>query len=149
MTRMEDIIYDFLESDRIWPPGIVSTKFEKALIEVLKRLTDDVYDIVSERVLFVIEDPRIAAVNVPFKRIFPNCTNKIELRFDTIVVFHQALAYSNTALVGLLAHELAHSFVRGRDYKTDEEETDKMVISWGFAKEHKALMSEQKKEEDK
>ena len=146
MTRLEDIDYDFLANDRIWPPGIAPNHFVKALVEVLKRLSDDAYDTVSERVSFVIEDPRILAVNVPFKRIYPACPSEFEIRFDTIVIFHQALEYPRSALVGLLAHELAHSFVsNGQDYEADEAETSSLVIDWGFDIEHKACLDEQLK----
>lgn len=82
MTRQEDVAYDFLESDRIWPPGLARTAFRQALKEALMRLPDDVYDVVSERVLFVVEDPRINAINVPFNRAYPAwaCTKGLEVQ---------------------------------------------------------------------
>jgi len=68
MTGQEDIAYDFLKNDRIWPPNITPPRFVKALVAVLERLPDDAYDKVSSWVSFVVEDPRFAATNVPFER---------------------------------------------------------------------------------
>jgi hypothetical protein len=142
MTRQEDIIYDFLGSDRIWPPFIASNlnhPFIKALVEVLERLPADAYDEVSGRILFVVEDPQILATNVPFERLYPPFKRVLRVRFDTIVIFHAALDFSHKALVGLIAHELAHSFVTQSDYKADEKETDLQTVRWGFAEELEAL----------
>lgn len=145
MSRQEDITYDFLESDRIWPFGLAPTSFKQALREVLSRLPDDVYDVVSEQVWFVIEDSRIAAINVPFNRTYPTCPNGLEIRFNTVVVFHQALIYPYKALVGLLAHEIAHCFVSEREHGPNEDATDALALSWGFDRELEALRVEHQK----
>ena len=146
MTREEDIAYDFLENDRIWPPLFASDRghpFAQALVEVLTRLPDEAYDVVAKKVSFVVEDYQVTAVNVPFNRAYPPNREVFRVSFDTIVIFHPALAYSHAALVGLLAHELAHSLVSKPDYKTDEEATDALVLRWGFGRERKALTAEQ------
>ncbi|MFC1762228.1 hypothetical protein ACFL6U_09110 [Planctomycetota bacterium] len=112
--RKDDIAYDFLENDRIWPLFIVSNHqhpFIQALVEVLMRLPDKVYDVVSRKVSFVVEDDQDLAVNVSFSRSYPPTSKKLTVSFDTIVIFHQPLTWPHTALVGLLAHELAHSIV--------------------------------------
>jgi len=145
VARQEDIFNDFLESDRVWPPSLVPDAFIKALVEVLICLPDDDYDTVSEKVSFVVEDPRISAVNVPFNRTYPSLPNGITLEFHTIVIFHQALTYPHTALVGLLAHELAHSFGSGQDYKADEDAANTLVVRWGFGEEIEALHVEKQK----
>ena len=145
MTREEDIAYDFLENDRIWPPLFMSDRghpFIKALVEVLTRLPDEAYDEVSKAVSFVIEDDRFLAVNAPFRRYYPPSPNGRMVSFDTIVVFHQALAYPHAALVGLLAHELAHSLENKPDYKTDEVAANALVLRWGFGRELEALRAE-------
>ena len=146
--REDAIVGSFLENDRIWPPSITSTRghpFVIALVEVLKRLPDDAYYDVENYVSFVIEDSRFMAFNVPFKRIYPTPPNGLEVRFDTIVIFHHALRYPSAALVGLIAHELAHSFGNHQEYKADEEAADVLVRQWGFDEELEALQVEQKK----
>lgn len=62
MSREEDISYDFIGNDRIWPPYIPANPnhpFMKALIEVLKRLPEDDYAQVAAQVTFVVEDLKI------------------------------------------------------------------------------------------
>ena len=62
MTRQEDISYDFLEGDKIWPPFIAPNRnhpFVKALVEVLERLPDDAYDKVAHQTSFVVEDHQV------------------------------------------------------------------------------------------
>jgi hypothetical protein len=148
VSREEDIAYDFLENDRIWPPNIASNRghpFIKALVEVLIRLPNHIYEEVAEMVSFVVEDPQFMATNVPFNRVHPSSSNSLNVRFDTIVIFHQALACPHNALMGLLAHELAHSFSNQSNYKNDEAMADKLVVQWDFGKELEALKIERQK----
>ena len=91
-------------------PNLASDSFKKALTHALMRIPEDVYYDISETVSFVVEDPSLMiAVNVPFNRTYPACTDDIEVKFDTIIIFHQALNFSHNALVRLLAHEIAHT----------------------------------------
>ena len=146
--REESICCDFLENDRIWPPFLGANRghpFVKALVEVLRRLPDEAYDTVSDIACFVVEDPRITACNVPFNRNYPPASNGINVRFDTIVIFHAALVYSHNALIGLLAHELAHSLISGPDFITDEKSADSLAIQWGFSKELEFFKAERQK----
>ena len=149
MTREEDISYDFIGNDRIWPPYIPSNPshpFMKALIEVLKRLPEDDYAQVAAQVTFVVEDLKFTAFNVPFERFYPPTHNELQVRFDTIVIFHPALDYPHKALMGLIAHEIAHSFVDNKlDYKTNEQETDLQARQWGFGIELETLQEEKDK----
>lgn len=145
MARQEDIAYDFLESDRIWPVFIPSNRnhpFVKSLVEVLERLPDDAYKKLASQTSFVVEDPSVLATNVPFERAYPPIRHGLRVRFDTIVIFHPALDFSHKALVGLIAHEIAHSFVTGQDYKADEQEADSQVLRWGFAEELEVMACE-------
>jgi hypothetical protein len=142
MTRQEDISCDFLESDRIWPPSLAPTSFIEALKEVLLRLPDDAYDDISDRVRFVVDVPPFLAVNVPFRRVYPTCSNPFTVELYTIVVFLQALSGSHRALVGLLAHELAHSLVSMPDHRSNEEAADALAISWGFDRELEVMRAE-------
>ena len=100
-------------------------------MDVLTRLPDDAYEVVSDYVYFVVEDPRIEAINVPFKQIYPSLEGDLTVRIDTIVFFHPTLQYSNKALVGLIAHELAHSIVNHSDYQSDEKGADSQARHWG------------------
>lgn len=71
---------------------------------------------------------------------------ELQVRFDTVVVFHLALDYPHKALMGLKARELAHSFVDNKlDYKTNEQKTDLQARRWGFEKELEALQEEKEK----
>lgn len=112
---------------------------------MLRRLPNDIYEEVSEVIWFVIEDSQIMAMNVPFRRVYPSSCSALEVRFDTIVIFHQALACPHNALIGLLAHELAHSIVSLREHKENEQAADDLVVQWGFSKELEASEAEQQK----
>lgn len=147
MPNEEEISAAFLENDRIWPPSIGAQRnhpFITALIEVLKRLPEDVYDVVEGVASFVVADPHIAAVNVPFERVYPPAPKGIKLRFDSIVFFESALSFPRKALLGLIAHELAHSLQSIPDYEADEREADALVVHWGFRDELQALRDAQK-----
>ena len=61
------------------------------------------------------------------------------------MIFHPCLDYPHAALVGLLAHEIAHCFVAGHDCDADEDATDQRVHIWGFEEEIKALDAENAK----
>lgn len=138
MNRREDIECSFVGNDRIWPPHIgadLNHPFMKALLEVLDRLPDEAYNITEDQVSFVVEDLQILACNAPFERDYPPNSSSIKVRYDTIVIFHKVLSFSHSAIVGLLAHEIAHSFVSGNEYKTDEMIVDKQIRNWGFDRE--------------
>ena len=141
-TRIEDIKYTFLEGERIWLPALVPLHFLVALKKVLVRLPEDDYNKVTDFIWFVVEHPGFTAQNIPIDRPFiPAGGEKIECY--VIVIFHGALSYSRPALMGLIAHEIAHSFVNGSNYTSDELAADEKAISWGFKKELEALKLEQ------
>lgn len=130
MSRQEDIDYNILTGDRIWPPFVGydhNHPFVKALVEVLTRLPDEDYDAVEEFVYFVVETREILAINVPLKMGYPSVESNSTIRFETIVIFHSALKFPHKALIGLIAHEVAHSFVDIPDHKRNEQETDLQV----------------------
>ena len=140
---MEDIERSFLESDRVWPVGLTTDQshpFVSALVEVLKRLSDKDYDKVELRIGFVVESYQMRAVNVPFRQIVPPATQAAcEVRYDTIIVFASSLRLPHPALVGLLAHEIAHSCVEKDDHHDNEAAADQLATSWGFGQELQAL----------
>ena len=137
-TRKEDINY-YMWSDRIWPPGLAPPSFNKALCQVLARIPEDEFQEICESVWFIVYNPDILAANVPFEQIYPSHSDVWKVKFYTIVIYHEALDFPHSALMGLLVHELAHCFVRERDYFADEEATDALVELWGFKDELKAL----------
>ena len=145
MIDVRIVVADFLENDKVWPPGCAPKSFNKALVEVLSRLPEEDYDEISSTIMFVVEPDGFLATNAPFGRFCPPSADGCDLRFDTIVIFHPCFDYSHSALVGLLAHEIAHSFVRGQDYEADENAADQQVCKWGFEEELKALAAEQAK----
>jgi len=133
-----------LESDRIWPPSVRSVnrvRFERALLTVLRRLPDDVFQLVESDVSFVVDEGKFHALNVPFSKMLPlkNYTGTINWRLDQIVIFNAAFQLSDEALVGLVAHEIAHSVEQQRDHNENEAAADALVLKWGFERELKAL----------
>ena len=144
--RDQEILTGFLLNDRIWPPYITnnwSHPFIKALITVLKTLPDSAFDHIESTVVSIIlDDCRAFAVNAPYQFLLPPIKESIKLSKETIVFFPQCLALSQKALVGLIAHELAHSFENQKDYKTDEDAVDALARRWGFTDEITALREE-------
>lgn len=142
-TREQDCRL-FLESDRIWPPSVRSvnrTRFERALLAVLRKLPDDVFSIVDDGVSFVVDEGACRAINVPFSKTLPlkNYTGTIAWRIDQIVIFNTAFQLSDEALVALVAHEIAHSVEKLSDHQENENAADALVVEWGFARELEAL----------
>lgn len=128
MSREEDIMY-MLESDWIWSPLFHPNldRFVKALEEVLYRLPDDYFDRVYDGVHFVVDVGIMRAVNVP------GVADRSD--HDHVVIFFMAFSLSDKGLIGLIAHELAHSFVVEYDYAENEKAADDLVRRWGFADE--------------
>ena len=128
LTARYEGIQCMVESDQIWP--LIWTparhKFSAAFREVFSRLPEEVFDQVEE-ISFVLEDPEIDyfAANVPAP---PSAA-------DTIVFFRKCLNFAPEAMIGLIAHEIAHSFVRGRDNAEDEALVNDKAREWGFGDE--------------
>jgi hypothetical protein len=131
--RYESVI-DLIEGDRIWPVTVSVGRrtFGKALKEVLSRLPEEVFDRVEDEIGFVLEDPflEMFAVNVPAPE-----SPRGKLGRDNIVFFQACLKFPLDALIGLIAHEIAHSFVSGNDYRTDEALVIAKAREWGFGSE--------------
>lgn len=150
-ARFEDI-QNYLENDDNFRPGTPSThiKFDPVLREVLARLPQHVFDLVESNIIFVIEDPEleILALNVTASNKLPSNGGKDTLpreqAKDTIVVFRTTWPLSPQALIGLIAHEIAHSFVRGKNYPEDECLANKKARAWGFENELDQLKKEKK-----
>lgn len=140
MNRHEDLDY-FLGNGNIWPPTVEATPshpFMKALRSVLLRLPEEVYYQITNHLQFIVEDQKCRAFSVPFRRIYPcvaGSAESIKLKLDIIVVFKKCFSLSHDALIGLLAHEIAHFFVDESDHFRNESETDNLAASWGFGEE--------------
>lgn len=129
-------IENYVQSDMIWPPiSRTSEKLIPSLREVLSRLPEEDFIFVEGRVRFILEDESVIALNV-----HPPSPDAKGL-FD-IILFHHVWEFSPKALIGLIAHELAHTFVSGPNYQADEAEADEKAISWGFAEEIDCYRSE-------
>jgi hypothetical protein len=138
-------IQNFVEGDRIWPPvpSPSKQKFIKSLREVLSRLPSEEFDRVESEVAFVLENPEVNAFAMNVKA-FPVVINPKspagpdnirKLGLDFIVVFRQSYKLSPNALIGLIAHEIAHSFVDGNQYVEDESLVYDKAREWGFGRE--------------
>lgn len=139
MSREEDIMY-MLETDRIWPPAVGSKtrrRFERALTETLKRLPDKVFDCVYDDTCYVIHDVCALAMNVPLKITIPASKKGASIQRNQIVFFPEAFRLSDKALIGLIAHEIAHSLVEKDNHIENEKAADSLASKWGFSEELK------------
>jgi len=139
-------IMSFVDSDRLWPPHAqTKSKFVPFLCEVLSRLPDEDFTRLDDNILsIVLEDPatcRMLAVNVKAPS-FPRLEK--ESGGDTIIFYHDCWRFTGAALVGLIAHEFAHSLVCGQDYQSDEIAADAKAESWGFKSELARLEAEKR-----
>ena len=142
----------FVESEKIWPPGCYARGlFIPPLREVLMRLPEQVFEFFEEHISFVLDCPKVKAwaMNVP--NLMYNGIGYTDDRSEaastpstpaSIVFMRSAWELPHAAMVGLIAHELAHSFVNGSDYSEDEALANEMARSWGFAEKLLALENE-------
>jgi len=132
----------FLQGDRIWPPNWIAyesgQRFGKALREVFRRLEDDDFD-KATNLWFVLDNCSALALNVPQDIALPATSSPFTYSCATIYVTNRAWQLNDRALVGLLAHEIAHSFVELQSHSENEEAADALVRKWGFGAELDAL----------
>ncbi len=146
LRRYEDV--DRIVTDKVWPPpGLVldphpfAVSFSAALREVLTRLPTQTLFKIGLQVNFIISARGIiTALNVPvINKILPvntDCGNKENhLIRHTIVFFELADQMDPVSLIGLIAHEIAHSFVEKPDHTANEKAADELVRKWGFGTE--------------
>ena len=146
MTRSDSIHFDFYVNERIWPSTFDLKSFKKALDEVLSRLPDDVYEKISSRYVFVCEHPGWPIINVPFCQEYPPSANSYKVRLNIIVLFHSCLAYPHSALVGILAYEIALRYVEEeKDAVADWKVIEERLRNWGFGEELKDFYAERAK----
>jgi hypothetical protein len=140
-TRQDNISY-FLQGDRIWPPNWVfagcGDRFRKALVDVFWRLDEDAY-YEAEELWFVLDTGEFLALNVPRDIIVPVSPSPHTRSYDTVFITSRAWHLCDEALVGLLAHEIAHSLVKRQQHAENEEAADDLVRKWGFGPELDAL----------
>ena len=63
-----------------------------------------------------------------------------------MIIFSTAFELSDIALVGLIAHEIAHSIEERRDHSDNEVAADERVRAWGFEKELAEMLASKHKE---
>ena len=113
------------------------------MIEVLERLSDEVFDHVETEIEFVVDVDDYLAVSVPFRDVVPpSSSSSYTINRDVIVLFRSCWKLSHAALAGLIAHEIAHSLAVLQDHHENEAAADALVREWGFAKELEALEAE-------
>jgi hypothetical protein len=143
--RYEDIMY-MVERDGIWPPTVSPERdrFCAALCEVLSRLPQETFDKVEDEVRFVLDDPslKMLAVNAPAP---PSSDLSGKSGIDTIVFFRACMDLAPKALIGLIAHEIAHTSIHGKDYRKDEILVNERARKWGFGPELDCLKSEKER----
>ena len=146
LTGRYEEIMNMLERVGIWPPMVSPERkrFCEALREALSRLPQEVFDKVDDNVRFLLEDPslKMLAVNAPSP---PSSALSGRLGRDTIVFFRTCMDLAPKALMGLIAHEIAHSFVCGKDYMENEILAKKQAPEWGFGPELACLESEKER----
>lgn len=136
--RLGDVDYFICSTERMWPPDIISDASHPmiaAIRETLERVPDDVFEVVEERVAFVVDDQVHRGVNVPV-------SSSPEPAFVVVIMSLWKKIKSPKSRVGLVAHELAHCFVKGKDYAEDEALADALVREWGFGEELDTLRVE-------
>jgi hypothetical protein len=139
IQRLEDILNSYLESDRIYNRERVSPKFIRALIDVLRRMPEGDYYEIPDNLIFIVETKHILAQNIKlnaYQEVKGVCIHE---SYYVVAIYCTALGYPHNALVGLIAHEIAHSFVDKPDDKSNEDATDALVARWGFQAELQAL----------
>lgn len=140
-VRLDNIDY-FLQGDRVWPPNWIAyesgQRFGKALREVFRRLEDDDFD-KATNLWFVLDNGFALALNVPQNIAVLATSLPFTYSCDTIYLTNRAWQLNDTALVGLLAHEIAHSFVERQSHSENEEAADALVRKWGFRDELDAI----------
>ncbi|OGV70401.1 MAG: hypothetical protein A2283_19005 [Lentisphaerae bacterium RIFOXYA12_FULL_48_11] len=148
MSREEDICL-YMQSDKVWP-GPLNTptqkRFDRALTEVLRRLPDDIFDTIETDVTFVVQEPTYWAINVPYSHTVPPRKTHFTFKIDQVIIFSTAFELSDIALVGLIAHEIAHSIEERRDHSDNEVAADERVRAWGFEKELAEMLASKHKE---
>jgi hypothetical protein len=135
-----------LKRDGIWPPTASpeNNRFRATLCEVLFRLPQNAFDKVEGEVRFLLDDPslKMFAVNAPPP---PSQDLSGKPGIDTIVFFRTCMDLPPKALIGLIAQQIAHSFVCGKDYSGDEVLAETKAREWGFGIELDCLKCESKR----
>lgn len=120
-----------------------SARLKTLLSQVYKRLPEEVQEDVRARICFAFQDPVLNAINIPIQGFVTGKTGAmVPYRKDLIVVFSKSFALSDSSLMGLLAHEIAHSLIELSDNDQNEAAADAKVKEWGFVAELLSLQSE-------
>ncbi len=144
IAKRLELITRFITSDRIVPPiDAIQSKFTPALCEVFSRLPPKDFQVAVTQFSIVLQNPEVLeCLAINFQR--PRSAPSSRANLFTIIFFHFCWKLSAKALVGLIAHEFAHSFVTGYefDYLGDEMATDAKACDWGFQNELLCLSRE-------
>jgi len=128
-NRFEDIM-GMIERNRIWPPpaSTWSHSFRGALREVLSRLPQEAFDKVEAEAMFVLEERSL-------KMLVANAPAPAPAPSRTIVFFRGCMSLAPNALVGLIAHEIAHTLADDKGCRADAKLAENTAREWGFGAE--------------
>lgn len=182
----------------IWPFDLAQERngiVERVVRPFLTRLPEEAFDVITDRVTFIVEDIRHFAlcVHLPVRGILLDDEHWATMSHANTAIVSQAelqwsledirqfkldevvqmeleelrlmrkdcllrslrvtsvfavylgplsLFLSDSAKIGLVAHEVAHCFRSERDYEADEKLADETARQWGFDKELSALRRE-------
>lgn len=142
-ARFEDI-QNYLSGDwALHGTNLVRDRYLEPMQELLIRLPQDAFDALTEQTNFYFEDPRIntLGVNLQNHRFRRSADGNEEACF-TIIIFKRAANLSSEAVIGLLVHEFAHSFVTVFDDSENERLTNEKLREWGFDPFYQTLLRE-------
>ena len=137
-------IQNYLSGDwALHGTNLVRAKYLEPMQELLVRLPENAFDALTDQTNFYFEDPRIntLGVSVQNHRFRRSEVGKEEACF-TVIIFKAAANLSSEAVIGLLAHEFAHSFVTVFDDSENERLTNEKLREWGFDPFYQTLLRE-------
>jgi hypothetical protein len=114
---------------RLHPCNDNTDLLREAFLDVMTRLSSEVFEYLSSKMRIVWLPASYRALNVPV----PPAQDVIVFLDD------QFQKLSPQARIGLVAHELAHSCVEKPQHSENEAAADDLVKSWGFSQELGAL----------
>src|SRR5258708_17112669 len=113
-----------------------------ALLDFMARVSDEVMEVINSKIWIVYLSSKFRALNVPIHEIIRPHKEALRFEKDVLVFSDHFGRLSPKAGIGLIAHEVAHSFVEKSDHFENEAAADDLVKSLGFAEELQALREE-------
>ena len=145
-SRYEDIQNYLMGEWALCGTGSVRKRYELPMREFLVRLPEEAFHVLIDETNFYFEDPTLQAVGVNVRnRCIREPSSGKEFECFTIIIFKAAYYFDDEAIIGLIAHEFAHSFVDDPDHSENERLTNLKLAEWGYDSFYKSLMDEYQK----